>query len=446
MTTQTGIHGDQRRSSPFSRGGVFAIVVVGAIAFFAILYMIGTGQTGPDRTNNGQAHAASNGLNGFSALVDLVEADGYEVVTSRSQSELETNDLLVLTPTRWADAEELQETLENREYLGPTIVILPKWSAVEINRFMEVDNPDEVEEGWVMLGGYGVPAWADDLKGRYGLDVEWGGEGFADIGNEFIQKDQLKKKLRWAGRDGLSGLSGELPTPYGFYTKPLSDQRTMIADQSGRAIVVGLDDAYYDEEYEEPLNWVVFVIEPDLMNNWGLADETRARAALGIVRSMGYGDEGRVVFDLTLNGFGGAMNLLTLAFQPPFLAATLCLLLTIVIIGWRAFNRFGPAAAATGGPVFGKARLVRNGADLIVRAGRLQLLAEPYIALSARRAARALGLPKADPEAIDAGMAVRLPDEPPFTLRAAELRNATKPSEILRAASALNAINGRMNA
>ncbi|MEL6487471.1 MAG: hypothetical protein AAFQ13_10060, partial [Pseudomonadota bacterium] len=234
-------------------------------------------------------------------------------------------------------------------------------------------------------------------------------------------------------------------TSIGFYSEPDVTREPLIVDQAGRMIAFSYEGATYfedpDERYDEDFaatNWVVFVVEPDLMNNWGLADETRAMTALSLVRNMNWGDVEGVVFDLTLNGFGGTMNLLTLAFQPPFLAATICLLLAMLIVGWRAFLRFGPAAARERETAFGKARLVTNGADLIVRAGRLRLLAEPYITLSAHRIARSLGIAKSEPEAIDTALAVRAPGEPSFTARANELRKATKPSDILRAARALN--------
>jgi hypothetical protein len=139
------------------------------------------------------------------------------------------------------------------------------------------------------------------------------------------------------------------------------------------------------------------------------------------------------------------MNLLTLAFQPPFLAATLCLILAMVIVGWRAFLRFGPAAADGQDIQFGKQRLVMNAAGLIVRARRMRLLADPYVALSERRLGHALGLARTQPEAIDAAIAVRLPEEEPYSHRAARLRGAGTPMEILRAAQALDDLTRKLS-
>ena len=128
-----------------------------------------------------------------------------------------------------------------------------------------------------------------------------------------------------------------------------------------------------------------------------------------------------------------------------FLAATLCLMLALLIIGWRAFKRFGPAAT-TGGPgiAFGKQRLIANGAGLIVRARRLHLLGAPYAALTARRLADRLGLARADAESIDTALARRLPAEEPFSRRAARLESATRPADILGAAQALDDLTRKL--
>ena len=438
----------ERSASPFSRAGVLAIVVVGFSVFIAILYFLSVGDIGPQNSNNGRAHAAGKGLNGYSALVELVEADGFEVTQSRKTSDLETSSLLVLTPPHRMDPAELTQIIEQREFTGPTLVILPKWGAVPSSFLVQAEKPEEVQEGWVILGGLNAPRWADEASGPLALGLAPGGTAQPEQPQISNEQTELAKQ-RFATRGQIRGITGELPSGFGFAAQPKEPHIPLVLDQAGRTIALALRDdtgdyvaAANDEERDEielsDSNWVVFVIEPDLMNNWGLADRDRAKAALSIVRIMGDGYVDRVVFDLTLNGFGGTVNLLTLVFQPPFLAATICLILAVLIIAWRAFLRFGPAAARARETAFGKARLVTNGADLIVRAGRLQLLAEPYIALSARRIGRSLGLAKPEPTAIDEALAARQPGKPSFTARAEELRVASKPAEILRAARALN--------
>jgi hypothetical protein len=182
------------------------------------------------------------------------------------------------------------------------------------------------------------------------------------------------------------------------------------------------------------------VFEPDLFNNYGLADRSRARLAAEVIELAREGQDVPIVFDLTLNGLGASKNLLTLAFAPPFLAATLCLILALAVVAWRAFGRFGPPLAEARSIAFGKARLAANAAGFIRRSGRLHLLGPPYVALVARRLASAFGLRSADPAAIDAALARRAPDTAPFTQLAARLESARGPSQTLRAAHALKSL------
>jgi len=433
-------------SEPFSRGGLLALIGVGFAVLFAILYLLAVGDIGPDDSNNGGAHAGAKGLNGYSALVDLVRADGFDVTVSRQPTNLETGDILVLTPPRRTAPEDLLKIIEEREFTGPTLVILPKWGALP-SRFMgDVKDPDKVRDGWVVLGGIGAPRWANEERGLLALGVEKQGEapestlaGLRAEENNDKQPGPQRPFKRFETRETIAGIEGALPTNAGLFANPEGAHVPLVIDEDGETIALAMDwGGYGDGEEIRDANWLVFVIEPDLVNNWGLADPARALTAISIIRSMGYGEQGAVVFDLTLNGFGGTINLLTLAFQPPFLAATICLLLAMFIIGWRAFLRFGPSVARGREAAFGKARLVSNGADLIVRAGRLKLLSEPYITLSARRIARSLGLPRAEPSAIDTALAVREPGAPSFTETAQALRDASSAAEIVRAARALN--------
>ncbi|MEL6877463.1 MAG: DUF4350 domain-containing protein, partial [Pseudomonadota bacterium] len=344
---------------------------------------------------------------------------------SRSPSQLDTGSLLILTPPPYFDAEELENILQRRAYAGPTIVILPKWSALGFPQNLPDEIADDVKDGWVQLGGPIPFDWSETLPDHYALET--------DI------KTNRERPANWAGYD----FKGTLPDESSVTATDNGNGNPLVIDGSGNALALSF---FVKDEFgnSEDTESVIFVVEPDLVNNYGLSDGSRAALALALIEDAQYGYDYPIVFDLTLNGFGGATNLLTLAFRPPFLAATLCLILAIFIVGWRAFKRFGPPIASTPEIAFGKKRLVANGAGLILRARRLKLLAEPYAALSARRLANRLGLSKPEPQAIDDAIKVRLPEEPPFSIRAAQLRKASKPSEILRAARALKELEGKL--
>jgi hypothetical protein len=199
---------------------------------------------------------------------------------------------------------------------------------------------------------------------------------------------------------------------------------------------------YDDEYYEDDLGkWpVTFIVEPDLVNNFGFADPKRAKLATAFVELAKDGGDLPIVFDLTLNGFGNSKNLLTLAFTAPFLAATLCLILAMIVVAWRAFRRFGPPVAEGRSIAFGKARLIKNSAGFIQRSKRLHLLSEPYADMTRDRIVSALALRTSDDAAIDQALARRLPEAPKFSTSAERLRAAKSPNEILRAAAALKTI------
>jgi len=195
------------------------------------------------------------------------------------------------------------------------------------------------------------------------------------------------------------------------------------------------------EDSDEDLHPVVIVAEPDLLDNRGLGNRRTALNALKLIRATQGDAAGPITFDVTLNGLGRARNLLTLAFSPPFVAATLAMILAALAAAWRAFVRFGPPRLAARPLAYGKTALVENSAGLIRRAGRIRLLGAPYAALVAHRLQRALGLPAAAPtEAIDAAQARRGLAGPAFTAEREALAAARKPHDLVRHAAALHAI------
>lgn len=440
-------------ANPFSPKTVLAMLAIGALAFLAMLYAIGAGWNG-QRDNDGGAHAASNSLNGFAALADMLEARGHAVTLSRTPGNVDTVDLLILTPPFFTDADELAQLIENRRYTGPTLVILPKWLAYPLP---SDDDRIEAEDGWVELAGTQSPGWfgafLDPDEAQAGEDDEQGASPLL-----------IGETASWTG----FGLSGPLPEPdqvQGVRAGETTDFYALVRDAEGDTLAAWLyDGGYYPDlaeaggetMFDDPVEgleydtWpVVFVFEPDLANNYGFADPDRAALAVRLVETM-LVHEGEVLvdgitFDLTLNGLGAAENLLTLAFRPPFLAATLCLILAALIVGWRGLRRFGPPRAGVPELAHGKTQLARNGGGLLARAKRWHLLGPPYAAMVAARLARRLGLStRSDPEAreaaIDAALARSGTEENSFTTAAAAMRAARSPADLLRASATLRQI------
>jgi hypothetical protein len=459
----------------FSRGGALALVAAGCALFLAMLYLMGAGEDFGGERGQGQAHAASNGLNGYSGLYRLVEAQGYDVERSRSPTQLETSGLLVLTPAFFGDGKEVNEILENRRFRGPTLVIMPKWTARTPAPNLPPEIKGRFKRGWVTLGPARASEWPEVLATSFSfkhkifpkpvnvveameiaIDPATGQPAPQPVKADAPAPPPPPQPGRWSGM----GLSGVLPTSSTLYAEPGKGHETLITDGAGRVLAfeatstlrqaVRTGNGPNPDEYtvdDNPAYPVIFLAEPDLANNYGLADPQRAAAAIALVEQLTEdGDIYEVTFDLTLNGFGASENLLTLAFRPPFLAATLSLLVALLIVAWRAFQRFGPPAAPAGPDIaFGKRQLIANGAGLIVRARRFGLLGAPYAALSARRLAERLGLARPDPEAIDAALARRLPQEEPFTRRAARMEAAEKPADLVTAAQALDDLSTKLS-
>lgn len=422
-------------ANPFSRRAALVIVLLGSALFVALLWMIGTG-TGAGSANDGRAHAGSNGLTGYAAMARYLERRGFDVRKTRNEGGLDKPGLLVLTPPAFADGEDIERVVAARRRIGPTLVITPKW--------MEAPAADDAKArpGWVRLGGVAPPQW----------------RGFLDNLSVSLPPPAAAP-ARWRA----AGLSGPLPardhllvgggTGLVQLVAGPGDAQTLAGflDDGGRypgLEAIARDRVLHSGE-QAGLHPLVVVFEPDLLNNYGMADLANARLAERLVRAIGGGGNA-VTFDLTLNGHVRSRNLLTLAFTPPFLAATLCLLIAALAIGWRAFLRFGPPLRPERAIAFGKRALVANTAGLIRRARRQHLVAEPYAAAARERLARLLALPRlpdaaAGEAAIDRALAARDPQATPFSIVAARLAAARRPHELLRAAQDLHALERKLH-
>lgn len=422
--------GEARASSPFTLRAVLALVVIGALAFVAMLWFIARGDTGGGPADGG-AHVGGQGLTGYAALANLLDRQGYPVSRVQSPDKLGQPGLLVLTPPFRADPKVIMRTFEQRRCAGATMLVLPKWRTSPVQQLGMGGR-----KGWVYPFSANAPEWAGQLPG-FKLTVV----------DDFSETNDFK----WSG----FGREGALPGDTLQYVKG-EELTPLVTDPRGR-ILIGYrqehgvcgdvltsseGDAHQDQSWSYPQ---IVVADPDLLNNWGMAESSRAMAALDLANFGVEGTSRAVQFDLTIAGLAREQNLLTLAFRPPFLAATLCLLLAALAIGWRAFRRFGPPLAQSRAIAFGKRALVVNSAGLVRRSGRLHLLGSPYAALLRDRLVRTLALPRhadaAQTEAaIDRALARRAPGSTPFSVLAENLRRARRPQDLLRSARALHAL------
>lgn len=406
------------------------MLLVGALAFVALLWFLGNSTGGSG--NDGGAHVGGKGLNGFAGLAQMLESEGLDVQRLRNRQTIEsTPGLLILTPPAGAEGKDIAKVVDARRYIGPTLVIAPKWFATGL-------QSEKAKRGWVQILSTNPPEWP----------------GFADNVTVEIGDEKSAPASGWR----LGQRRGELPDDRQVEYGSGKGLVPIVNAGNGKILAAWLDDdGYYpglndlagiDPDYggdDEDLYPVVFVFEPDLMDNWGLADKATALLARDLVLATADNRSQPFAFDMTFNGFGASRNLLTLAFEPPFLAATICLFLAALAVAWRALHRFGPAL--TQGPeiAMGKAALVGNAAGLIRRAGRVHLAAAPYADAVRERIALALGLPRGlsheeIERLIDAAQARRSIPGPTFSNAARHLRDARKPHDVTKRALVLQQI------
>ena len=425
-------------TNPFSARTALALVLFGSLVFVALLWMIGTG-LGTGDANDGGAHAEGRGLNGYSAFAKLLEQGGHSVRRSRSAEAFGAPGLLILTPPPQAKGIDIAKAVNRHRRVGPTIVITPKCLAMPTSA-----KDTAAKRGWVRLVGASGPNWPGFLD-QVTVDVRQGDKGQPSswrtrtLTGRFPDPSHVMSGAGAGLIPLVTGTRGEIHAAY-LDDGAFPTLAALFPDTSA------VSDAQYadaDEEDGEPYPLVI-VFDPDLLDNYGMASLPSAQLAEALVRATA-GNAGDVTFDLTLNGLERQTSLLTLAFSPPFLAATLCLLLAAGAVGWRAFLRFGPPHAPGRAIAFGKRALVANAAGLIVRSRRYHLLGQPLADAARQRLARAFALPRdrdavGELEALDraAGLAGAGPQA--FSQISARLAQARNQRDLVKAAAELHAL------
>jgi hypothetical protein len=380
-------------AQPFNRKtlfwGIFASLLAAAgfflLSTYAPDFRLGT---------NGGATPLSKGGIGFAGLAKLMELTGDQPQMARSEAEIDTPALLIVTISVDSDSAALDRLLELREH-RTTLFILPKWMTMPLQGHpgweMRVSRlPDEAVNPW-------LSRIAPQKLGTGGSKVDE-----ITIAGRTVA---VPAELQWA--------STLLP---------------VIAAGPGQGVLIGgKDTAQY------------VMTDPDFINNAALKDPDKAAAALALIAALRPNKE-PVLFDLTLHGAGRTHDLAKLLIEPPFLALTLTILVAAALTFLQGLARFGPPRAETRAIPFGKRALVETTAMLLRRAGRLQGLGGRYAALMRSRAAVLLGAPPSlQGEALDQWLDSRDKGEPgSFTRRLRAAGAAANENEMQRTARRLH--------
>ncbi|MEP3226256.1 MAG: DUF4350 domain-containing protein [Parasphingorhabdus sp.] len=401
------------QANPFRRTTIIIMFVVGFAAFVALLYGLGAGDR-LNSGNNGRAHAASNSLVGYKALANILEKTGREVTLSRSAAASDEAGVLIITPNAYAEPEKLAEVIQGRAYVGPTLIILPKWQVATTNLVGM-----ESRKGWAQrLGIVESDSGVTMLSEIVDVKLQTIRPEGQDTGEENTRKAEDREAVianirqstnsKFSGSEiARSALGDPIPVPDIHITMRGDYLRNIVEDpENGESLIGYVDDGGVydnldsldpsqltaDDEIDTSYYPVVVVADADLMNNTGMGNERVARHAFNLIAALEGWTDGPIIFDLTFNGLGSADNLLSLAFKPPFLSATICLIVAAMAAAWMAFNRFGPPLREGRSIDFGKTALVNNSAGFIHRMQRGHLVADPYGELIRNEALHALGL------------------------------------------------------
>lgn len=354
------------------------------------------------------AHALSRSAVGYAGLVRLLQETDRPVLVSRDPASHTAHagrpGLLILAPPPGVAQTKLDALISSADTV---LIVAPKWAA----------GPDALHPGWAVNFGL-IPSPMTRTGTRTDLlDVDRA-EGTSS------------PVLRPPGTG--SGLFGQGTALYfgpvdQLQSRTKGSARPILVDQGGRAVLL-------------QAHGNVFVLtDPDLLNNHGLASLSTAHAAVALIDALRGGGDNPVVFDVTLNGLSRTRSLWRVALEPPFLAATLCVLAAALLTGWRAAASFGPVERRGRAVALGKRALVDSSAGLIRLTRREPRMAPRYAALIRSQAMASAGAREQAPEAADAYLdrLAEGADRARFSLLAEEAGQAKTQAALMRAAEAL---------
>ncbi|MEP3890008.1 MAG: hypothetical protein ABJN69_06040 [Hellea sp.] len=331
---------------------IMSLVLIGIFSFTALVTL--SGYAGDLRQkNNGQAHALSRSAIGFGGLTRLLGDMGYDVRMARTEdvSYEDEGALRVFTLSRPYQA----DALDDLDLYSPTLIIMPKWVTLPVNG----------KAGWVRKG------WGDNHifnVNNHERDLE---ELTGEVSFTSIKTEDKSVTYR------LSSTVGEKDIIPGLEIENLQwlkgEKLLDIYRVKEGPVLVKIEDSS-----------IYILSDPDFMNTMGIGTKTRARLAVDMIDAViadANADPNRVDFDLTFHGFGGKTNVIKVLTQPPFLAATLCLLAAGGLIAWQAFSRFGDPLQVKRDYALGKFSLADNAARFIRIAGREPNMAKDYAKL-----------------------------------------------------------------
>ena len=370
--------GSSSNNALFARTTLIALVLTSLVSFIAWVVLSAYAED-LDPGQDGRPHALSKSSIGYAGIVRLMNAiQPGQAHLSRGQGSEYNRSLNVITLDRWMSfGEDQLDTFST-----PILIILPKWNARR------------------KIGRRG---WVEQAPDRPLLDKKkWAITTFDGEQSVFVEQSQTPQNLRleyYHSRDEIDwndtastrqriAKRGLKPSEFATPIKHLQTMRgsnlePILVDENGHIVLALLG------------GYSIYVLsEPDLINNAGLSEADRAAFSLSMLKALGTSNRDTIFFDVSMHGFDRTRNMMKLAFEPPFGAATLCTFIAALVLSWRAGTRFGPTKRAERAYALGKRALADNSAALIKLARRDHRYAQGYLDLVRRAAAKLMGAPR----------------------------------------------------
>ncbi|MEM8936571.1 MAG: hypothetical protein AAGC77_09210 [Pseudomonadota bacterium] len=347
-------------SGAFSRQTIVVLIVVGVFSFFSFIVLSAYAPV-LRYDSDGKGHALSKSAIGYGFLGALLEETGVPVVVPRSATFEARDGVIVYTPSTVSQMNELA-VLDEYQI---TIIIIPKWETA----------PDPARAGWVRRQGVMT---LTPLALTLG-DIE--------VSLEFIRRGDRSEVIVEAADATGGAIIHAIPSrsigeiEYLQYLKPNDSLEPILTASNG--------DVLFAKVKDQPL---YIISDADLANTHGLRNVERATLTSNFFDYARAG--GPIFFDLSLYGIERTRNIIRLALEPPFLAASLCALLSVLLLTFKSAALFGPRHALIRPFDAGKAALADNSAALIRMAKRESVFGARYAEMTRRRIAQSIGAPK----------------------------------------------------